>query len=143
MRRDKLIPSDMPGSRQEICFVLQNFAIRCVKVPFLVKILVGEFQNTSSEHTTYTCKYIHSHTQVRTCLHHFQRTIMKKKLGFEKPLCPLLLLHASPQSGCWFSKWGVAQDLLRVSPALQVELGHPSFELQNKPRRYSLFLFYR
>lgn len=35
LRSDKLIPSDMPGGRQDIsCFVLQCSAIRCAKFHF-------------------------------------------------------------------------------------------------------------
>ena len=57
LKSDKLIPSDMPGGRQDIsCFVLQNSAIRCAEVPFLVKILLTNF--------TPFRKRAHTHTHI-------------------------------------------------------------------------------
>ena len=55
LKSDKLIPSDMPGGRPDIfCFVLQNFAIRCAKVPFLVKILLTNFTPFRTRAHTHT-----------------------------------------------------------------------------------------
>ena len=61
LKSDKLIPSDMPGGRQDIfCFVLQNSAIRCAKVPFLVKILLTNFTPFRKRARTHT--HTHTHT---------------------------------------------------------------------------------
>ena len=59
LKSDKLIPSDMPGGRQDIFyFVLQNSAIRCAKVPFLVKILLTNFTPFRKRARAHT----HTHT---------------------------------------------------------------------------------
>ena len=62
LKSDKLIPSDMPGGRQDIfCFVLQNSAIRRAKVPFLVKILLTNFIHFR------TRVHTHTHTHPSAC----------------------------------------------------------------------------
>jgi hypothetical protein len=83
LRSDKLIPLDMPAGRQEICFVLQNSAIRCAEVPFLVKIFVDTFLPFQ--------KHTHTHTHT----HHFQRTIVKKNVFLDnwKTSVPSFLLY--------------------------------------------------
>lgn len=117
LKSDKLIPSDMPGGRQDIfCFVLQNSAIRCAKVPFLVKILLTNF--------------IHFRTHTHTHTPHFRGTIPQGIYFFwtiEKFLCQVLLFASFPHSSptppalpgrvIWASRWGVGSELLRVHPA--------------------------
>ena len=70
LKSDKLIPSDMPGGRQDIfCFVLQNSAIRCAKVPFLGKDFVDKFHSLQKARA-------HAHTHTHTL--HFWEIILRR-----------------------------------------------------------------
>lgn len=107
----------MPGGRQDIfCFVLQNSAIRCAKVPFLVKILLTNF--------------IHFREKTHTHTPYFQETILKRIYFWttERFLGHLPYLAECPG----LQRRGWARKLLRVDTALNTELGHPLLHFSPK-----------